>query len=114
MTRHTPLSEEERDRLATRITEALATHNMSLNALAKQAGVDQGMAWRASHGRLTKRTPKVDRLELCVHIMLKQADARLAELDSSIRAYVAAGGSVDVLRSLIDALATAHRRERDG
>lgn len=91
--------------IADMVNEGCKALGITLNRLARDAGVAQSMAFRASRALIQYRTPNVRRLELYVQIALNRREApQLAELDRSVAAYLSAGGEVTALNALVRAV----------
>jgi hypothetical protein len=113
MARQAPLAEADRHRIAEEVKEALILLRISDSELARRAGVDQPMVFNVKNERIRKRTPRVRRLELYVHMILGRPDETADRVQQAIRAYLAAGGDVEVLCSSIEILAKAFGGPRD-
>jgi predicted transcriptional regulator len=105
-----PMSPTEVAELAKTLAKAQEKQNISLNELAKRAGVNQPMAHRVKAGKIQVRTPNVQRLELYVRITLQDYDSPdVVRINNSILGFLSSGGSVDGLVALLDAYTLSRR-----
>lgn len=95
------LTPEEAQNISDAVNRALTKRRISLNRLAKEAGVSQPMAHNVRQGGIKKRTASVRRLELYLHIVLGDAQPDVTELHQDILEYLGAGGDVVILKGLI-------------
>lgn len=107
MARHQPLDDAERERITASVKKLLAQQEISVSELARRAGVDQPMAFNVTTGRFKKRTPKLMRLELYVHMKLGLVDPIREDVDRALEAFIASGGDVRLLAPGIGMLAAA-------
>lgn len=115
MAKHQPLTPQEVQHMSAMVNRALTASGLSLNALAKAAGVSQPMAFGVLHGRIKKLTPNVRRLQLYISIVLGAEESVLErELKEKVLLFIGAGGDVDMLLTIVEALTTALHKERDG
>lgn len=109
------LTTSEAKDISLMVNNALTKLGISLNRLALNAGVSQSMAYHAQRGKLKRRTPNVRRLELYIHITIgdrKQPEIR--SFDAALLRYLSAGGDLDMLRAIMDALSGAAIMQRNG
>jgi ribosome-binding protein aMBF1 (putative translation factor) len=109
---HEILTEQQAYAIADMVKDALTRTGWSLSRLAKEAGVDQPMAFNVARARIKRRTPKVRRLESYVRIKIGvDRDEDFHLLHQAARAYVAVGGDVADIVSMIEVMTVAaHRR----
>jgi hypothetical protein len=112
MSGYSVMSEHDVRQLCADIAEARGIPQISVNKLAKEAGVSQPLARRAARGEVKVRTPNLSRLELYVHMKLGRTEtADVRSLDQAVRGYLSAGGNVAELRRIIEVHATLRRAQ---
>lgn len=110
MARYERLTKAEVATIASQLNRAKKKLGLSLNELARRAGVTQPMAFAVSRGEFQMRTPNLRKLELFIHISTDPSHEDVRVLDSDIMEFLSAGGSVAELRSIIAACSAAKRR----